>query len=263
VIFPFVPFAVQRLFPKLKRNQLGTRTGFLDGVFFIGLLIGGIIFGWASDKYGRRPILLWGTFACTFFSILFGVVISYSYPGALIVRFLWGLLSANVSVGRAMLAEVTDSSNRSRAFGMIGLGPSVGSLVGGGMGGVLAEPAEKYPILNTPFFRNYPYALPVFAAGAVNFISWILGYFYLPETLRSKIIINDDLLLKDKPYSTTSATEASETDPLLTKVNRAEQIQPIKHSIIKSLTSSIVMKPLGLTFLGSFCHASYLTIIPL
>jgi len=102
---------------------------------------------------------------------LFGFIISYSYAGALVVRFLWGLLSANISVGRAMLSEVTDSSNRSRAFGMIGLGPSVGSLVGGGMGGVLAEPAEKYNMLNTSFFRDYPYALPVFAAGAVNFIS--------------------------------------------------------------------------------------------
>jgi len=145
---------------------------------------------------------------------------------------------------------------------MIGLGPSVGSLVGGGMGGVLAEPAEKYPMLNTPFFRNNPYALPVFAAGAVNFISWVLGYFYLPETLRSKIIMNDELLL-NKPCSTTSATEASETDPLLTKVNGAEQMQPLRHSMMKTLTSSIVLKPLSLTFLGSFCHASYLTIIPL
>jgi len=160
----------------------------------MGLLIGGIVFGWASDKYGRRPILLWGTFACTFFSILFGIVISYSYIGALAIRFMWGCLSANVSVGRAMLSEVTDSSNRSRAFGMIGLGPSVGSLIGGGMGGILAEPAGKYSILNISFFRTYPYALPVFAAGAVNFVSFVLGYLYLPETLKSKINYDDDLL---------------------------------------------------------------------
>merc|ERR550534_795336 len=119
--------------------------------------------GWASDKYGRRPILLWGTFTCTLSSILFGVIISWSYEGALLCRFLWGCLSANISVGRAMLTEVTDSSNRSRAFGMIGLGPSVGSLIGGGLGGILAEPADKYPLLNNWFFRAYPYVLPVFA----------------------------------------------------------------------------------------------------
>jgi MFS family permease len=255
VIFPFVPFAVQRLFPKLKRTQLGSRTGLLDGAFFIGLLVGGIVMGWASDKYGRRPILLWGTFTCTFFSILFGIVISLSFEGALVCRFVWGCLSANALVGRAMLSELTDSSNRSRAFGMIGLGPSVGSLIGGGFGGILAEPADKYPFLDIKFFRYYPYALPVFAAGFVNLISWLLGYLYLPETLKSKIAENE--------HSSSGRTEVSETEPLLAKVIEVKSRPKLKNPMMKILTNILVIKTLTITFLGSFCHAFYLTIIPL
>jgi len=265
VIFPFVPFAVERLFPMLKRTQLGTRTGLLDGTFFIGLLLGGIIMGWAGDKYARRPMILWGTFVCTFFSIAFGVIISKSFIGALTCRFLWGALSANISVGRTMLSEITDSSNRSRAFAMMGLGPSVGSLIGGGMGGILAEPAEKYHILDYAFFRAYPYSLPVFAAGSVNLVSWVLAYFYLHETKHSKTK-DKEASLQTIQSSYIRLNSGSETDPLLVSVEGlVAQIKTVetKHSWRKILMSADVVKPLLLTFLDGFCHAYYLTIVPL
>jgi len=41
VIIPFVPFLVARLFPDLQKSELGTRTGFLDGSFYIGVMVGG------------------------------------------------------------------------------------------------------------------------------------------------------------------------------------------------------------------------------
>merc|ERR550534_1906019 len=187
-----------------------------------------------------------------------------SFIGALGCRFLWGALSANIAVGRTMLSKVTDSSNRSRAFAMMALGPSVGSLIGGGMGGILAEPAQKYHMLDYAFFREYPYSLPVFAAGSVNLISWVLAYFYLHETLKSKMknrgLETDPLpITRNRP----NKSSGSEIDPLL--VNRNKPLTQIKtkQSLKKILTSVDVVKPLILTFLDGFCHAYYLTIVPL
>ena len=161
-----------------------------------------------------------------------------------------------------MLSEITDNSNRSRAFAMIGLGPSVGSLVGGGMGGLLAEPADKYPIMNVAFFRAYPYALPVFAAGAINLVSCVLGYFYLHETLSSKIE-NSQLSVQSRGFSFSKTTTVSETDPLLENINIVLPQRKIKHSMKDILTSSYVVQPMILTFLDAFCQAFYTTILTL
>jgi len=164
-----------------------------------------------------------------------------------------------------MLSEVTDSSNRSRAFAMMGLGPSVGSLIGGGMGGILAEPAQKYHMLNYQFLRDYPYSLPVFAAGSVNLISWVLAYFYLHETLKSKMQNSGpepDPLLMTR-YRPLTQNSGPEPDPLLVTGNRPLPQIKTKHSMRKILTSADVVKPLILNFFDTFCHSYYITIVPL
>jgi len=180
VIIPFVPFLVHRLFPEMEKIELGTRTGFLDAAFFMGLLIGGPLWGKIGDTMGRKYALLWGVFAGIGFALAFGFCDSYAL--ALTIRFFWGVSGGNMGMSRAILAEISDHTNRARSFTALGIGVIIGRLFGNGIGGLLAEPADKYEFFNTVFWRNYPYVLPVFVSAGINLLSLVVGAIFLPET---------------------------------------------------------------------------------
>ena len=59
-------------------------------IYFSGVMIGGIIFGMISDKYGRKKVLLFTMYA----HILVGVAVSFipNYAGFVILRFIIGFL---------------------------------------------------------------------------------------------------------------------------------------------------------------------------
>jgi MFS family permease len=60
MIFSFLPFMVQYYFPLLSKAELGYYAGILGSAFSSGSLIGNIMWGIVSDRWGRRPALLLG-----------------------------------------------------------------------------------------------------------------------------------------------------------------------------------------------------------
>ncbi|KNC99651.1 uncharacterized protein SPPG_09241 [Spizellomyces punctatus DAOM BR117] len=83
-----------------------------------------------------------------------------------------------------MLGEVTDNSNRGRAFSLLGLSMGIGSICGPMVGGLLSQPALTFPSwFDTPFWREYPFLLPCLVSAAVSTIGFTIGYFNLKETL--------------------------------------------------------------------------------
>jgi len=202
VIIPFVPFLVLHLFPHLEKTQVGTRTGFLDGAFFLGIVIGGPIWGKLADVVGRKVALLWGVFAATGFAVAFGFCDNYYL--ALGIRFAWGMSGANMTICRTLLAEISDHTNRARTFTALAIGIIIGRLLGNGVGGLLSEPAQKYSSLNIEFFRDYPFALPVFVAASLNLASLIVGFIFLPETKKNSANLES---LKDRLLSPTTQAE--------------------------------------------------------
>jgi len=67
-------------------------------VLFAGQLFGAIIWGWMSDIYGRRSVMLCGLVGTLLFVVAFGL--STTYEAALFCRFMWGLLNGNVGVAK-------------------------------------------------------------------------------------------------------------------------------------------------------------------
>jgi hypothetical protein len=61
-----------------------------------------------------------------------------------------------------------------------------GMVVGSSLGGLLSEPANKYPSLDTALLRRYPFLLPCLLVSIVCMMGSLTTYFLLPETLPSK-----------------------------------------------------------------------------
>ena len=49
------------------------------------------------------------------------------------------------------------------------------------LGGTFSNPADKFPPLDIPLFRRYPYLMPCLVAAAVSAVGSTLAYFLLEE----------------------------------------------------------------------------------
>lgn len=185
-IFPYVSFMIMDFFhlTPSEHTRIGYYAGFLAASFMMGQFFSSLVWGRLSDKYGRRPILLFGALGTTFAQIMFGF--SASFWWAIMSRTLHGLLNGNIGVIKTYLAEITDDTNKAKAFSLIALVAGAGRIVGPIIGGFLSQPAIKYPNLMSKdsFFGRHPYSLPCLIAALISFTSFALGYFWLPESTR-------------------------------------------------------------------------------
>ena len=94
----------------------------------IGAVIGGIIFGHLSDRYGRVRVL---TLTILMFSVFTGLcAIAQGYTDLLIYRTLAGVgLGGEFGIGMALIAEVWPASKRNRASAWVGIGWQAGVLL--------------------------------------------------------------------------------------------------------------------------------------
>ena len=88
-----------------------------------------------------------------------------------------------------MVAElVTDKSLQPRAFSVMPLVWSLGSVVGPSFGGFFAQPAKQWPSVfgKIEFFKKYPYSLPNLISGIFFLVSVAVAMLFLKETLADK-----------------------------------------------------------------------------
>lgn len=122
--------------------------------------------GALSDRIGRRPVLLGG---------IFGLGLMFAVPAfcqnlwlILASRLLGGMLSANMVVAQAYIADITDGASRTAAFGRIGAIFGIGFVLGPALGGALGQ---------------HDPSLPFVLASVVALVNFLYGLFVLPESL--------------------------------------------------------------------------------
>ncbi|CAH1768179.1 13673_t:CDS:2 [Entrophospora sp. SA101] len=156
ILLPFIYFMVRDFGVSDDDKEIGFYAGLIASSFFFAQFCFSIFWGYMSDKFGRRPILLFGLFGNMVTCFMFGL--SKNLLWAIASRSTCGMLNGNIGVAKSMLGPV--------------------------IGGFLSHPADNFPKIfgNCPFLKSFPYFLPCFVASIVSFIGLIIGYFYLPET---------------------------------------------------------------------------------
>jgi MFS transporter, DHA1 family, tetracycline resistance protein len=131
---------------------------------FFAPLIGGL-----SDKYGRRPVILFSLFGffLDYLLLVYAPTLAWLFVG----RILAGITGASFTAASAYIADISNDENRTKNFGMVGAAFGVGFIVGPLIGGVLGDIGTRVPFM--------------FAAG-LTFLNWLYGYFILPESLKEE-----------------------------------------------------------------------------
>jgi DHA1 family tetracycline resistance protein-like MFS transporter len=113
-----------------------------------GILIGSLFSGPLSDRHGRRLVL-----AVTLVATLAGhlltawALVLRSYPLFVLARFATGLVESNVAVARAMLADLHEQIDRTRAFALLNACMYAGWLLGPLVGGLTLPFGEPVPFV--------------------------------------------------------------------------------------------------------------------
>ncbi|KAG9229624.1 major facilitator superfamily domain-containing protein [Amylocarpus encephaloides] len=184
-VFPYLPEMIESF--GIEKKNVAYWAGMTSAVFSLAQCLTAIMWGRASDAFGRKPTILLGTSTTMCLMILWGL--STSLPMAIAVRALTGAMNGNVGIIRTMVAEmVPEKELQPRAFSIMPLVWSLGSIFGPSFGGFLANPARTMPNLfeNNKFLIKFPFVLPNLVTGAVFFMGIITGFLFLKETLKSR-----------------------------------------------------------------------------
>lgn len=165
----------------VPKKDVSRWVGFTSAIFSICQCLTAVSWGNLSDRIGRKPIILIGLFVTMTFSIMFGL--STSLPMAIFARACIGLGNGNVGIIRTVVAELVPQKElQPRAFSLMPLVWTIGSIFGPAFGGALANPAEKHPdsiFGRSEFFKKYPFALPNMAVSVFFIIGIVTGFLFL------------------------------------------------------------------------------------
>ncbi|MBN2046608.1 MAG: MFS transporter [Anaerolineaceae bacterium] len=178
LILPLLPYYAETF------NANNIMIGLLGTVNAVGQMVAAPAIGRFSDRFGRRPMLI--------FSIA-GTILSFlllGFAGSLamlfVSRVLDGVLGGNTALARAYITDITDEDNRSKSLGIIGAAFGIGFIIGPAMGG---------------FLSKFGFSTPAFVAAGLSILNLILVILWLPESLPKE----ERQMLRKSPYTAFTA----------------------------------------------------------
>lgn len=168
IVIPVVPKLIEELI-NADISEAAKYGGWLSFLYAFMQFVFAPILGNLSDKYGRRPVILISLlgFSINFFIQAWAPTIFWLFVG----RIFSGVTGASITTASAYIADISDDSNRSKNFGMVGAAFGLGFIIGPVIGGLLGQFGPRVPFI---------------AAGILCLINFIYGTFILPESLEKK-----------------------------------------------------------------------------
>jgi len=168
LIIPVMPALLETL-TGLGVDKTAEIGGWLLFAYAVMQFLFAPIIGGLSDRFGRRPILLFTLF---FLGIDYAIMVWAPDLWWLFVgRLLSGIMGASWGAANSCVADVVSPQDRGRYFGILGGAGASGFVVGPAIGGVLGNVDER---------------LPFFAAAILSITVAAIGWFVLKETLPAK-----------------------------------------------------------------------------
>lgn len=166
LIIPVVPKLIEDLLHTTNISKVALIGGLLTFSYAIMQFLFAPVLGNLSDKYGRRPILLFSLlgFGLDYILLAFAPSIGWLFVGRIIA----GITGASMTTASAYIADISTPETRAQNFGMIGAAFGLGFIVGPMIGGLLGEMGPRIPFL---------------VAAGLALLNAAYGYFVLPESL--------------------------------------------------------------------------------
>ncbi|HKX29996.1 MAG TPA: MFS transporter [Blastocatellia bacterium] len=144
--------------------------GVLIASFSLCQFIAAPILGDLSDRYGRRPVLIYSQLGSCLGFVALAMALHLPHPltWLFVARIIDGLSGGNLSVAQAYISDITRPEERAKTFGMIiGVSFGLGFTLGPTLGAELSV---------------YGYDVPAYVAAGLALISMLATLFLLPET---------------------------------------------------------------------------------
>ena len=143
------------------------------------------IWGYLSDVFGRRPILLLSLLGSAVAHLL--MAFASDLWMLFLARGLAGFFGASISVATAYIADVTHSTDRAKNMGIIGAAFGLGFVLGPAISGTLSYLSIKWGV-------GYPFAIafPAFGASLICFANFVFAYLKLPESKEGVKVSSSD-----------------------------------------------------------------------
>src|SRR5687768_14593926 len=161
------------VFPKLigelthaDISTIGRYGGWLTVAYAVVQFFFAPIMGNLSDRYGRRPVLLFSLlgFGIDYLFLSFAPTLGWLFVG----RIISGITGASFTTASAYIADISTPQNRAQNFGMIGAAFGLGFIIGPVLGGLLGSFGPRVPFM---------------VAAGLSLLNTVYGYFVLPESL--------------------------------------------------------------------------------
>ncbi len=166
LIIPVMPKLIEQLLGISDISKASQYGGWLTFAYAFMQFIFAPVLGNLSDKYGRRPVLLFSLFGfgIDYIFLSFAPSIGWLFVGRLIA----GVTGASFTTASAYIADISNAENRAQNFGMVGAAFGLGFILGPLIGGLLGELGAR---------------VPFYVAAGLALANCLYGYFVLPESL--------------------------------------------------------------------------------
>jgi DHA1 family tetracycline resistance protein-like MFS transporter len=169
LIIPVLAQLISQL-KHIPANEASRYGSYLIAAYATMQFIFSPIIGNLSDKYGRRPVLLFALLGFAFDYVIQATAPAYGW--LFLGRAVAGITGASFTTASAYIADISsDATDRAKNFGMIGAAFGLGFVLGPALGGVLA---------------TWGIRAPFWGAAILCLINCLFGFFVLPESLKKE-----------------------------------------------------------------------------
>lgn len=187
-IFSYVGFLSKDFGNLSSANESGYIAGYISGAMYFGRCFTAFIWGFLSDKYGRRPTLLFSALSSVFFPLMFGFATKIEL--LLLFRLLLGFFNGTVPISRACLPEIATEKDLPLVFSVTSTAWSMGRILGPAISGWATYiPPESEEVIESNLTEEITYEryfLASFICSTLGFIAFLSLFLFFTESLESK-----------------------------------------------------------------------------